>query len=78
MATWWMMQYGGPTPKRLQARSNWFEIESLQMGRLAAKFMKENTKFRTARKTLIVSQLWTAVCFDSSFDETFDYAHTYN
>lgn len=47
MATWWMMAYGHPTPKRQQARSNWSGISALDAGKLAASAMRAKTKFAT-------------------------------
>ena len=63
MASWWMMQYGAPTPKRLQARSNWCHVRNLQTGRLAAQYMRDNTKFKTASVVLSL----TEQCYISSY-----------
>lgn len=45
---WWMMLYGGPTPKRQHARSNWPAIMNLDAGKLARKVMEEKTQFKTS------------------------------
>ena len=53
MATWWMMAYGHPTPKRQQARSNWSGISALDAGKLAAAAMRAKTQFPTTSHDLI-------------------------
>lgn len=47
VANWWMMSYGHPTPKRQQARSNWPWVSGLDLGKLAARTMKAETKFQS-------------------------------
>lgn len=55
MASWWMMLYGSPSPKRLMAKSNWKGIHGLNIGKLSAKMRKEQTKIKTTRPDLIKS-----------------------
>ena len=43
-----MMAYGGETPKRQIAKSNWTEVVSLDTGSMTRKEQKEKTKFKTS------------------------------
>lgn len=48
-ATWWMMHYDHPTPKRQQARSNWKGVRGLDLGSIPAAVMREKTQFQSTR-----------------------------
>lgn len=43
-----MMAYGGPTPKRQVAKSNWPPVVDLNTGRMARSYMEKKTEFTTA------------------------------
>ena len=82
MASWWMMAYGAPSPKRLQARSNWPLIANLDTGKLAKSEMQRKTKVKTTRQGLITHTLmesnvhvymsrsdWQNLVWNVSFEE---------
>ena len=56
-ANWWMMAYGGPTPKRQQARSNWKGVAGLDTGPMAAATMRERTQHKTTSSELSLARL---------------------